>query len=87
MGGSASISDDDGNLLFYSNGINVWGSNHETIKNGTGLFGSTTVSQSVLILPNPSEEDVYYIFTNQGQETGSLGLHYSIIKLVEKDDD
>ena len=86
-GGSASISDNDGNLLFYSNGINVWGSDHKTIKNGTGLYGSTTVSQSVLILPNPSEENVYYIFTNQGQETGSLGLHYSIVKLSDDDDD
>ncbi|MDX5585889.1 MAG: hypothetical protein QNK20_13420, partial [Aureibaculum sp.] len=85
-GGSASISDNEGNLLFYSNGINVWGADHQIIKNGTGLYGSTTVSQAVLILPNPTKENEYYIFTNQGEEIGSLGLHYSIVKLTEKDD-
>ncbi|MDX5583589.1 MAG: hypothetical protein QNK20_01475 [Aureibaculum sp.] len=79
-GGSASISDENGNLLFYSNGIEVWGADHKTIANGTGLYGSSNVSQSVLIVPNPTNENEYYVFTNQGQETGSLGLHYSIIK-------
>ena len=86
-GGSASISDTDGNLLFYTNGINVWGADHKTIKNGTGLCGSTTVSQAVLIVPNPNEDNEYYIFTNQAQEPNSHGLNYSIVKLTEKDDD
>jgi len=86
-GGSASISDANGNLLFYTNGITVWGADHKTLKNGTGLFGSSTVSQAVLIVPNPSEENEYYIFTNQAQEAGSKGLNYSIVKLTEKGDD
>ena len=86
-GGSASISDANGNLLFYTNGNTVWGADHKTIKNGTGLFGSTTVSQAVLIVPNPNEENEYYIFTNQAQEPGSHGLNYSIVKLTENDDD
>jgi len=86
-GGSASISDSDGNLLFYSDGITVWGDDHKPIKNGTGLFGNSNVSQSVIIIPNPEKENEYYIFSNQAQKIGSLGLHYSIVKLVEKDDD
>lgn len=87
IGGSASISDDDGNLLFYTNGINVWGADHEIIPNGSGLYGSTTVSQSVLIVPNPNNEKEYYIITNQGQENGSLGLHYTVVKMTNDDDD
>ena len=87
LGGSASISDDDGNLLFYTNGINVWGADHEIISNGSGLHGSTTVSQSVLIVPNPTNEKEYYIITNQGQENGSLGLHYTVVKVTNDDDD
>ena len=60
-GGSASISDNDGNLLFYTDGITVWNRNHEVMPNGTGLFGSNTVSQSVIIVPK--EDDQYlYIF-------------------------
>ena len=86
-GGSASISDKNGNILLYSNGIEVWGADHKTIANGTGLYGSSNVSQSVLIVPNPTNENEYYIFTNQGQETGSVGLHYSIIKPVNGNND
>ncbi len=33
-GGSASISDDLGNLLFYTNGINVWNNLHQIMPNG-----------------------------------------------------
>ena len=50
--------------------------------NGTGLYGSTTVSQSVMIVPNPDNGDEYYIFTNQGFETGTNGLSYSVVDMT-----
>ena len=86
-GGVATASDKFGNLLFYTDGITVWNKNHAIMNNGTGLFGSKTVSQSVVILPIPNPSDSsqdpleYYIFTNQGAETGSHGLSYTKVDM------
>ena len=38
--GVASISDNNGNLLFYTEGTTVWDKNQSIMPNGTGLFGS-----------------------------------------------
>jgi hypothetical protein len=86
-GGVASVSDNDGNLLFYTDGITVWNYDDKIVKNGNGLYGSKSVSQSVIIVPIPDEEDKFYIITNQGQEVGSLGLHYTIIDMSKSKDD
>ena len=83
-GGSASISDNDGNLLFYTDGITVWNRNHEVMPNGTGLFGSSTVSQSVIIVPK--EDDQFYIFSNQAHDLDSHGLSYSIVNMTGDND-
>ncbi len=81
-GGSASISDDLGNLLFYTNGINVWNNLHTIMPNGSGLLGGTNISQSVIIVPDPSDTNKYYVFTNQGDSMGASGLYYSIIDMT-----
>ena len=79
IGTSASVSDYFGNLLFYTDGLTVWNMDHQIMSNGTGLYGSDTVSQSVVIVPNPDNGFEYYIFTNQGFDTGTNGLSYSIV--------
>ena len=84
-GGSASVSDNNGNLLFYTDGITVWNNANEIIPNGTGLFGSTEVSQSVLIVPKPKDENKYYIFSNQASINDTHGLSYSIVNLGDDD--
>lgn len=33
------ISDEAGNLIFYTNGTNVWNKEHNLMQNGSGLFG------------------------------------------------
>jgi gliding motility-associated-like protein len=62
---SATISDSDGNLLFYTNGITVWNKNHQVMENGTGLLGSGTSTQGALIIPKPGSENIYYIFVTK----------------------
>ncbi|MDN3493440.1 T9SS type B sorting domain-containing protein [Winogradskyella bathintestinalis] len=66
--GCTSISDTDGNLLFYSDGQTVWNSNHQIMSNGdyfggTGLLGDPSSTSSGLIVPKPNDPNKYYLFT------------------------
>lgn len=61
--GSCSISDTEGNLLFYSNGENVWNKNNFIMPNGKGIFGNQSSSQSSIIVPTPGNNSLYYLFT------------------------
>lgn len=61
--GTAAISDENGNLLFYTDGIKVWNSNHSVINAGPNLSGDLGSTQSALIVPRPGSEKFYYIFT------------------------
>ena len=61
--GCTSISDADGNLLFYSDGSTVWNRNHVIMQNGFGLRGDDSSTSSGVIVPKPQDPDFYYIFT------------------------
>lgn len=71
----ASISDDSGNLLFYTNGVNVWNSNNNITPNGAGLLGNVSTSQ-MLIIQKPKTNNAYYIFYADAYG-GPNGLRYS----------
>lgn len=79
--GCSSISDKDGNLLFYSDGIQVWDKNHNLMPNGTGLLGDSSSTQSGLIVPNPIDSNIFYLFTVDAQEGNGNGFRYSIIDM------
>lgn len=76
--GSASISDQDGNLLFYTDGVTVWNRAHQIMPNGFNLEGSQSSTQSALILPVPESNTLYYLFT-VGFQSGKLS--YSVIDI------
>ncbi len=61
--GVASISDDNGNLLFFTNGNQVFNRNGTLMPNGTGLLGAASSTQSAIIVEAPSTPGVYFIFT------------------------
>src|SRR5690606_24861005 len=82
--GSATISDKNGNLLFYTNGITVWNKHHRVMPNGNGLMGMKSSTQSALIIPKPAADSVFYIFTTDIQAQ-SNGLRYSVVNM-NKDD-
>jgi len=65
------ISDNSGNILFYTNGYYLADATNDTMQNGSGLspgayanafsdgFG---IPQGALIIPKPGSNSIYYIF-------------------------
>jgi gliding motility-associated-like protein len=78
--GSASISDAEGNLLFYTDGITIWNRNHQVMLNGQELRANTSTTQAALIVPYPDSSNLYYVFALDSN-FGSNGLTYSIIDM------
>ncbi|WP_397446068.1 T9SS type B sorting domain-containing protein [Polaribacter sp. R77954] len=66
--GCSSFSSPSGELLFYSDGIEVFNKNHElmTYSNGSlanNLRGNPSSTQSGMIIPKPGSTTIYYLFT------------------------
>lgn len=78
--GCATISEDNGNLLFYTDGITVWDKQHNIMPNGTGLTGDASSTQSAIIVPKPGAISIYYIFTVD-DSAGINGLRYSEVDM------
>jgi len=76
--GTASISDKDGNLLFYTTGRKVWNKNHEIMDGGDNI-GTYSV-QGAMIVQDPANEQRYYIF-NFATPDGFLILQDSIVDM------
>lgn len=82
--GCASISNEDGQLLFYTDGITVYGNDHAILANGTGLYGDPSSTQSALIVPKPEDPNIFYIFTvdtSVSSDDSDLGLNYSTVDM------
>ncbi|KQC33908.1 secreted protein containing PKD domain protein [Nonlabens sp. YIK11] len=83
--GCATLSDEDGNLLFYTDGSTVYNRNHEIMVNGTGLKGNSSSTSSAVAVPFPESSNLFYIFT---VDTDDLvyrlaeGMHYSIVDMT-----
>ncbi len=78
--GCASISDSKGQLLFYTNGIQVWDRNHKVMPNGKGLKGDNSSTQSSIIVPDPGSRNKYYLFTIAA-EAATSGMQYSVVDM------
>ena len=92
--GCASISDKNGNLLFYTDGSLVYDKSHKVMPNGSGLLGHNSSTQSAIIVPKPNNPNVYYIFTVDepnpsntdddplnDKDPPNNGLNYSLVDL------
>jgi len=81
--GTASICDNQGNLLFYTNGEKIWDRNHTVMPNGDSLSGGASSSQSSLIVPQPGSSRYFYVFTTDDffQHQLAGGFRYSIVDM------
>ncbi len=89
--GTATISDRNGDALFYTDGVTVWNSDHmplplsdDLIAAGAapedGLGGSLGSTQSSIIIPFPDDETLFYIFTTE-EIHGEYFMRYSVVDL------
>ena len=84
--GVSSISDYNGNLLFYTNGINVYNKNHIIMEGGDWLMGNQSSTQSSIIVKQPENDSIYYIFTLDAYNSYYLvpphkGFRYNIVNI------
>lgn len=78
--GVSTISDQFGNLLFYTDGIKVFDANHNLMPNGDSLMGNSSATQSAVIVPWPSNSTKYFVFTVEAAVLPE-GFRYSIVDM------
>lgn len=80
---TSSVSDLNGNLLFYTEGLHVWNRNHQQMPNGSGLLSHVSTNTGCIITPDPGNASRYYIFTADAWENNfANGLQYSIVDMT-----
>lgn len=87
--GCGSISDSNGNLLFYADAGNIWNRQNQIMPNGVllSIFNYNT-SQQLAIVKNPANNNQYYVFTtgvngfNYSNTNGGYRINYSIVDMT-----
>ena len=74
------VSDSEGALLFYSNGVNVWDRSHNLMQNGSDIGGHFSTTQGVVAVRSPSNFDEFYVFALESNG-GNGSLYYSIVNM------
>ncbi|WP_231374034.1 T9SS type B sorting domain-containing protein [Aureivirga marina] len=81
--GCSSISNANGETLFFTNGVTVYNRNYDVMLNGEDLSGASSSSQSAIIIKAINSNRYYYIFTVdeiQDYPDGD-GLRYSLVDM------
>lgn len=82
--GTSTISDANGDVLFYTDGSTVWNLDNAEMPNGTDIGGDINSTQSVLIVPFSDDETLFYLFTTQEiYGTNTYMLKYTVVDLKE----
>lgn len=79
--GCTSISDENGNLVLYTDGTTIYNANHLVMENGNNLLGDESSTQSAIAIPKPNDPNIYYVFT-VGSNSNPTGLNFYTIDLT-----
>ena len=77
--GVCAMSDSEGNLMFYSDGVTVWNKNHQVMLNGSGLLGHVSSAQSGIVVPYPGQPKKWILMTIGTH--GNNRFAYSVIDM------
>jgi PKD repeat protein len=83
-GGSVSLSDSLGNLLFYSNRVSVWNKNHQKISSGP-IFGASdiTASGNFCFSPFPGQPQKYILAgAYPNFDNAPSGVRFAVVDLA-----
>ncbi len=80
-GGAVAADPFSGNILFYTDGANVYDVTNTVMPNGTGLNANTANNQAVAVgaVPGQVQVNQYYIFTNTAAGT----IAYTIVDMAQ----
>jgi gliding motility-associated-like protein len=82
--GAASISDNNGQLLFYSDARRVFNKNHQVMPNGDNIKGASSFIVGIdqaLIIPHPGFQNLYFLFTNETNDGTPTGYYYHVVDI------
>ncbi|WP_296622093.1 PKD domain-containing protein [Marivirga sp.] len=79
--GCTTVSDDNGDLLFYTNGDVIWDSDHNVMANGTELGGDPDASQGVIAVAHGSDPSLFYLFLNEDASSGTNVFSYALVDM------
>lgn len=79
--GTTTISDQTGQVLFYTDGQSVWDLNGNLMEGGEDIGGDNTSTQSVIAIKVPQEQTLYYLFTTQSNSSGTNTVKFSLVDI------
>lgn len=79
--GCTSVSDKDGKLLFYSDGVNIWNADHTLMPGGIDLMGNPSSTSSCVIVPFPKHPGMYYVFCVESNGKSNPQVTYNVVNL------
>jgi gliding motility-associated-like protein len=83
VGGSSVATDPiTGNLLFYTDGSNIYDITNAIMPSGTGLGANTTANQPVAIAKSPGQKTQYYVFSNTASFKTGGNISYRIVDMA-----
>ncbi|MBK9483994.1 MAG: hypothetical protein IPO01_01860 [Chitinophagaceae bacterium] len=79
--GTSSIADNNGKLLFYTNGLAIMNRKHLLMKNGGALAGHPSSTNNTVIVPLPGNDSIYYVFTTGAANEANQQFQYNIVNM------